>query len=339
MPIATAQTKDLFFDYLKNMGLKEINYVAIGVQDTANKKTTSLMSSTEWQKKFSENKYMHYDPLRKLVLDTNRTIIFLEEIDNVDSIGSEIMEQRKKFGIGKGIVIVERFKGYNYLLTLGTDYKDFDCYKYLQQNYLGIKNTMDAGADKLQAKYSDLTRDEALALAGVVLLGGAAFAEGSQGIKQVLKHMGKSKIDIHAPKMETGTGSQKVKVDVDADGTVHKPHGKTENFVNLDNIVNPDLSKVTSSASTLHKSKDMTMQAHALSKHSGRNPDTWGKISGSYETWDKMASKHIEDIIHAPGDFKNVLDPNTGIIWVEKRLQDGRGLRLNRDYTFKGFVD
>jgi hypothetical protein len=122
-------------------------------------------------------------------------------------------------------------------------------------------------------------------------------------------------------------------------GTVHKPHGKTENFVNLDNIVNPDLSKVTSSASTLHKSKDMTMQAHALSKHSGRNPDTWGKISGSYETWDKMASKHIEDIIHAPGDFKNVLDPNTGIIWVEKRLQDGRGLRLNRDYTFKGFVD
>ena len=33
------------------------------------------------------------------------------------------------------------------------------------------------------------------------------------------------------------------------------------------------------------------------------------------------------------------IDQKTGIVWVEKRLPDGRGIRLNRDFTFKGFVD
>lgn len=154
MPIITSQTKDLFFDYLKNIEFKEVNYVAIGVQDTINKKTTSLMSSAEWQKKFSENNYMHYDPLRNLILNTNRNIIFIEEINNVDSIGTEIMEQRKKFGVGKGIVIVERFKGCNYILTLGTDYQKFDSYKHLQQNYSGIKKTMQ---DMKSIIYNDIT--------------------------------------------------------------------------------------------------------------------------------------------------------------------------------------
>jgi len=56
-------------------------------------------------------------------------------------------------------------------------------------------------------------------------------------------------------------------------------------------------------------------------------------------TWHDQALSQLEQICNAPGEFKKVIDPATGLTWIEKRLSDGRGVRLNQDYTFKGFVD
>ncbi|WP_232463832.1 RHS repeat-associated core domain-containing protein [Methylovulum psychrotolerans] len=83
--------------------------------------------------------------------------------------------------------------------------------------------------------------------------------------------------------------------------------------------------------------KGSTVIGHALSKHSGRNPEIWGKITGSMKTWNAQEMQHLRDIFRGPGDFKSVTDK--GITFFEKRLDDGRGLRLNMDRTFKGFVD
>lgn len=42
--------------------------------------------------------------------------------------------------------------------------------------------------------------------------------------------------------------------------------------------------------------------------------------------------------MNAPGSF--IKTPNDrGINFLEKRLHDGRGVRLNMDGTFKGFID
>lgn len=50
-----------------------------------------------------------------------------------------------------------------------------------------------------------------------------------------------------------------------------------------------------------------------------------------------MAMQHINDIINSPGDFKFV--ESNGRTFLEKMLSDGRGVRLNMDGTFKGFID
>lgn len=39
-----------------------------------------------------------------------------------------------------------------------------------------------------------------------------------------------------------------------------------------------------------------------------------------------------------PGNFKAVKN-SKGTTFLEKRLSDRRGIRLNQDYTFKGFID
>jgi hypothetical protein len=46
-----------------------------------------------------------------------------------------------------------------------------------------------------------------------------------------------------------------------------------------------------------------TVLGHALSKHSGRNPEIWGKMTGSMKTWHDQAMRHADDIIKGPGDF------------------------------------
>ncbi|WP_139260489.1 hypothetical protein [Duganella sacchari] len=83
--------------------------------------------------------------------------------------------------------------------------------------------------------------------------------------------------------------------------------------------------------------KGSTAIGHALSKHAGRNPQIWGRISGSMKTWNDQGMKQFREIIRAPGEFQEkVYD---GLKFLEKRLEDGRGVRLNMDSTFKGFID
>ncbi len=79
------------------------------------------------------------------------------------------------------------------------------------------------------------------------------------------------------------------------------------------------------------------MVGHALSKHASRNPEIWGKMTGSMKTWNNQAMKHFREISRGPGEFKQVTE--NGISFLEKRLRDGRGVRLNMNSTFKGFID
>jgi hypothetical protein len=83
--------------------------------------------------------------------------------------------------------------------------------------------------------------------------------------------------------------------------------------------------------------KGSTVAGHALSKHAGRNPEIWGEMTGSMKTWNDQAITHFRDIARGPGEFGKVTQ--NGISFLEKRLSDGRGMRLNMDGTFKGFID
>lgn len=83
--------------------------------------------------------------------------------------------------------------------------------------------------------------------------------------------------------------------------------------------------------------KGSTVIGHALSKHTNRNPQIWGRISGSMKTWNNQAMTHFREIVRGPGEFKEVAED--GLKFLEKRLEDGRGVRLNMDSTFKGFID
>lgn len=48
--------------------------------------------------------------------------------------------------------------------------------------------------------------------------------------------------------------------------------------------------------------------------------------------------KHFNDVLEGPGEFKSITT-SEGKTFLEKRLPDGRGVRLNQDGTFKGFLD
>ncbi|MED1599189.1 MULTISPECIES: hypothetical protein [Bacillus] len=48
--------------------------------------------------------------------------------------------------------------------------------------------------------------------------------------------------------------------------------------------------------------------------------------------------KHLEEIMDGPGGFIKIKNPK-GIEFLEKKLQDGNGVRLNLDGTFKWYID
>jgi filamentous hemagglutinin len=61
-------------------------------------------------------------------------------------------------------------------------------------------------------------------------------------------------------------------------------------------------------------------------------------MKGAPTKWHAQGMKHFREIMRAPGKFRTV-SYKGGIKFQEKRLPDGRGLRLNMDNTFKGFID
>ena len=95
-------------------------------------------------------------------------------------------------------------------------------------------------------------------------------------------------------------------------------------------------SNVLKSAS--HTYKGSTVLGHALSKHAGRFPNIWGKLTGNPSTWHNQALTHFDEIMNAPGDFAKTTN-HKGINFLEKSLPDGRGIRLNLDGSFKGFIN
>jgi hypothetical protein len=93
---------------------------------------------------------------------------------------------------------------------------------------------------------------------------------------------------------------------------------------------------VLNSASSSYKGT--TVLGHALSKHAGRNPEIWGKLTGNPSTWHDQALRHFDDIMNSPDIFMPKTNAS-GIQFLEKMLPDGRGIRLNMNETFKGFID
>uniref|UniRef100_A0A4Y8PR99 Uncharacterized protein n=2 Tax=Paenibacillus athensensis TaxID=1967502 RepID=A0A4Y8PR99_9BACL len=81
-----------------------------------------------------------------------------------------------------------------------------------------------------------------------------------------------------------------------------------------------------------------TEVGHSLAKHMSRKPDIWGKPKGNTDVLNQRANQHLQDILNGEGNFQ-VVQSGNGVTFLEKTLSDGRGIRLNMDGTFKGFID
>ena len=138
-PITTESTRQTFYSYIDCLDIPQIDYVAIGIQNVANKTSMSLMSNAEWQSYFMAEQYAKYDPLRKATLQTCRNIISFDEIDHIDSFGKEIMRQRTRYDIKRGVVIMQRHQKHNFMLTLGTSFTHFKSYKFLNRHHESIE--------------------------------------------------------------------------------------------------------------------------------------------------------------------------------------------------------
>lgn len=132
-PIHSNSTNTTFLSYIDLLDIPQIDYFAIGIQNTSSKTSMSLMSLQEWQNHFIKNQFAEHDPLRKIALSTNRTLIHFDEIDFVDNFGKEIMRQRSRMGIKNGIILMQRIPGYNYMITLGTGFSKFSAYDFIKR--------------------------------------------------------------------------------------------------------------------------------------------------------------------------------------------------------------
>lgn len=133
------EIKKTFFEYTKSLNNKYIDYFAVGVQNNKTKKSRSIMSNVDWNNEFIRNNYAPNDPVRRVVFNTTRSFIPLDEIDHVDSFGAYIMGQRRKECIKNGIIVVDRKPDVNFLITLGSGYSKFKPIEFLNCYYKDIK--------------------------------------------------------------------------------------------------------------------------------------------------------------------------------------------------------
>jgi len=118
--------RSVFEDYIDSLNIPQIDYFAIAIQDPINLRSASMMSRLEWQKTFKAMNFAEYDPIRTAVLNTNRSVFYFDEVDHLNTLGNEIMLQRKKHEMRNGIVLVDRQGTNNYMMTLATDYRAFE---------------------------------------------------------------------------------------------------------------------------------------------------------------------------------------------------------------------
>jgi len=131
-------TKSVFIDYIGALEIPIIDYVAIGVQDTIHKTSTSMMSRDEWQKTFYTLGLAEHDPLRKASFNTKSNIFSFDDLDYQDSHGKEVMRLRRLYEIENGLVIMRKNLGHNFMLTLATGYKNFSPYKFFIDKHVAI---------------------------------------------------------------------------------------------------------------------------------------------------------------------------------------------------------
>lgn len=138
-PIFNTNLRATFEDYVSSLNIPGIDYFAIGMQDTINLNSTSLISRIEWQKTFSAMHFAKHDPVRIAALNSKRKVFCFDDIDYLDSLGNEIMRQRTRYGISNGIVIMDRRVSHNYMLTLATDYSKFSGHDFFIQHHSDLK--------------------------------------------------------------------------------------------------------------------------------------------------------------------------------------------------------
>jgi len=111
------------------------------------------------------------------------------------------------------------------------------------------------------------------------------------------------------------TGKYNKSYKVPKEGFKLFPKSKMENL-NVKHSVYVNKHDVLSSA-TVPKKGGETVVGHALQKHAGRNPDIWGRVQGGSDQINKIAKKHLQDILDSPGGFDKVTN-DRGIIFLEK---------------------
>lgn len=95
---------------------------------------SGLGSVLEW---YDFSLYGFFAPLIAIGIQNlnskKRNIIPFCEIDFVDNFGKEIMRQRKIMGIKDGIILMQRFSKFNFMVTLGTGFSKFDAFEFLKR--------------------------------------------------------------------------------------------------------------------------------------------------------------------------------------------------------------
>jgi len=138
-----------FSQYLDLFSCKTIDYMAVGVQNNLKKVSASVMSDEDWQELYLREGFGSHDPLRQAVFNSNRKIIFLDELEVSSSFGEFIMKKRQSYNIRNGIVFVQRNLDHNLLITIGTGYRKFKPVKFFMENFNSINMAHKSVCEKM----------------------------------------------------------------------------------------------------------------------------------------------------------------------------------------------
>lgn len=84
--------------------------------------------------------------------------------------------------------------------------------------------------------------------------------------------------------------------------------------------------------------KGTTLMGYSYAKCARKNPNLWGELNEDKSKWHKEAEKHFFELMDSPKALSWKRKPDD-TKYLERKLSDGRGIRLYTDKTFMEFFD
>ena len=117
------------FHPINKLGCDYLYYLSYSITDQ--NKSYRFCTHDNWLDFYYEENLIAADPLKRIMIDTNNTVLPWDQVNFQNKNEKQTMSARSAFGLSNGISIVSNYDNHKHILVLATEQQEHDLARYL----------------------------------------------------------------------------------------------------------------------------------------------------------------------------------------------------------------